>query len=293
MDFSSITVIIPCYIRSSTIKRVLDSVIDSARLASVRPSIIIIDDNSHSHETSSLVELCAYYPMVRVLHNAENMGSNKSRMIGLSCLQTDWFCFLDSDDFWSINFLAISRDLCKISGWSNVGFYRLGRHLSTYHAPCQEVDPGNALCQLLLAKNHFRTSCMTFSKRVLSSLCWHAHIPKYQDWILSLDLLKSGFYPSVCTKPLVYAGTTSSCRISTQISPRHSIISVFSQQTLNRYGYPPVLGSILMARALFTNDHDLYNYSLYFNPHSAVAYSLYAFSVIRQIFSLRHLPSHI
>ena len=90
-----LTVIIPVYNTEKYIKRCIDSVLNQS-LKYIK--IIIINDAS-TDLSSSIIHNFASYEQVEIIENSRNIGQGESRNIGLDLVDTDYFCFLDSDDW--------------------------------------------------------------------------------------------------------------------------------------------------------------------------------------------------
>lgn len=89
----SISAIIPCFNRASTLPRALDSVLQQS---SAVAEIIVVDDGS-SDETAAI--LSAYGSQIQVLKQS-NQGVSVARNNGIAAATGDWIALLDSDDEW-------------------------------------------------------------------------------------------------------------------------------------------------------------------------------------------------
>lgn len=88
-----LTVIIPVYNTEKYIKRCIDSILNQS-FKYIK--IIIINDNS-TDRSSSIIHKFSSYEQVKIIENSYNIGQGESRNIGLNLVDTDYFCFLDSD----------------------------------------------------------------------------------------------------------------------------------------------------------------------------------------------------
>ncbi len=105
----NVSVIIPLYNSSSTLRRALDSVYAQSLLPR---EIIVVDDGSDDWEQSSLIAVS--YPdsvSIRFIHKDKNQGVSPARNIGVSAALYRYLAFLDSDDIWYKNKLAIQYGL--------------------------------------------------------------------------------------------------------------------------------------------------------------------------------------
>jgi glycosyltransferase involved in cell wall biosynthesis len=104
-----VTVIVPAYNSSSTLRRALDSVYNQ----SLPPrEIIVVDDGSGDWEKSQ--SIATSYPdkiAVHFIHLNENQGPSTARNIGIISALGRYVAFLDSDDIWFREKLAIQYRL--------------------------------------------------------------------------------------------------------------------------------------------------------------------------------------
>ncbi|MDT3680724.1 MAG: glycosyltransferase family A protein [Burkholderiaceae bacterium] len=107
IDGISISVVIPTYNRSHCIGAAIDSV-----LAQTLPAceVIVVDDGSID-DTRERVE--AYGGKVRYLFQP-NAGVSSARNAGLRAARGDWIAFLDSDDEWAPDKLALQAAELKL-----------------------------------------------------------------------------------------------------------------------------------------------------------------------------------
>lgn len=118
-----VSVVIPCFQCSTTIKRAIDSVI----LQTLRPKeVILVDDASGDETVKILDEFEKSYAWVEVVTLDENQGPGNARNIGWEASSQPYVAFLDADDTWhpkkiEIQYrymrenpdIAISGHLCK------------------------------------------------------------------------------------------------------------------------------------------------------------------------------------
>ena len=94
-----ITVIIPSYNRYSVLKRALHSVYAQTH----SPSEVIVIDDGSTDETSKIQK---EFPSIKYLYK-KNGGVSSARNIGIKNAKYEWIAFLDSDDEWVENKLAL------------------------------------------------------------------------------------------------------------------------------------------------------------------------------------------
>ncbi len=93
MAVSRVSVIIPTFNRSHTLRKALDSVLSQTYRAD---SIIVIDDGSIDGTPQVIGE---HYPDLTYIKQ-KNRGVSTARNKGIGMTDTDWLAFLDSDDEW-------------------------------------------------------------------------------------------------------------------------------------------------------------------------------------------------
>lgn len=99
------SVIIPVYNRAHSIGAAIRSVLDQTRAAD---EIIIVDDGSTDDLDAALAPFLSRILLVR----QDNAGVAAARNAGVARATGDWLTFLDSDDLWTAEHLAMAeRDL--------------------------------------------------------------------------------------------------------------------------------------------------------------------------------------
>jgi len=88
-----ISLIIPSYNRSNSLKRALQSVLSQSLL----PNEIIVVDDGSSDNTADMLR--HDFPQVTYLYQA-NKGVSSARNLGIKHSTGDWIALLDSDDTW-------------------------------------------------------------------------------------------------------------------------------------------------------------------------------------------------
>jgi glycosyltransferase involved in cell wall biosynthesis len=103
MPFFSI--IIPTYNRSKKLKQAIDSVLAQTFTDF---EILVMDDGS----TDDTPEIIAEYKDQRIIYqwDTNSGGPARPRNRGLKIAKGEWICFLDADDWWTLNKLEICID---------------------------------------------------------------------------------------------------------------------------------------------------------------------------------------
>jgi glycosyltransferase involved in cell wall biosynthesis len=122
-----ISVIMPCFNSELSIVQSVDSVLQQTYK---NLELLIIDDGSTDSTNQILHSIVARDHRVR-LFTQENLGPSAARNKGLRKSNGSYIAFLDSDDYWSLDFLEklekalLSRSNNKFTlaycGWQNIG----------------------------------------------------------------------------------------------------------------------------------------------------------------------------
>jgi glycosyltransferase involved in cell wall biosynthesis len=99
-----ISVIIPTYNRASFLEKTIKSVLNQTKEVD---ELIVIDDGSKDNTK----EIVKKYNIKYIFQ--ENSGVSSARNCGIKNSKNDWICFLDSDDIWELDKIAIQSDFHK------------------------------------------------------------------------------------------------------------------------------------------------------------------------------------
>lgn len=106
-----VTVVIPCHACAATIERAVTSVVSQTRGPA---EIILIDDASTDHTWTKLTELASAYPgWIKLLRHEKNQGVANARNAGWAAASQPYIAFLDADDAWHPEKLAIQYAYMK------------------------------------------------------------------------------------------------------------------------------------------------------------------------------------
>ena len=98
-----ISVVIPTYNRYEVLKRALTSVFAQT----YQPSEVIVIDDGSTDETSQIIQ---DFPSI-IYRFQNNAGVSSARNLGISLCSCEWIAFLDSDDAWHEEKLALHVSL--------------------------------------------------------------------------------------------------------------------------------------------------------------------------------------
>jgi glycosyltransferase involved in cell wall biosynthesis len=101
-----VSVVIPCYRCADIIQRAVESV---ARQTSSPAEVILVDDGSGDNTLATLRELQARYgmPWIKVIALDQNRGVSVARNRGWDSAAGDYVAFLDADDAWHPEKIAV------------------------------------------------------------------------------------------------------------------------------------------------------------------------------------------
>jgi glycosyltransferase involved in cell wall biosynthesis len=110
-----ISVVIPAYNRERTIGRAIESALGQSRPPA---EILVVDDGSTDGTAEAIA---AYGNHVRYVHQP-NGGASAARNHGVARAVAPWVAFLDSDDHWLDDHLAVMAEAISATG-GMAGFY--------------------------------------------------------------------------------------------------------------------------------------------------------------------------
>lgn len=186
----SISVIIPTYNRSHTIKKCLDSVFNQTYKVN---EIIVVDDCS----TDNTIDILnSYEDQITVLQTEINSGAQVARNKGIKAANSNWIAFLDSDDEWLLD--KIEKQISELQN-SNFNYFTLvhGNCIvnnfakkNKYIWTLDQIEGDNVYDQLLSKSGTLFPSIMT-SKVALEKIGYlDESVISYQEWDTAIRLSK-------------------------------------------------------------------------------------------------------
>ena len=171
-----VSVVVPMYNAAASIRRTLDSV-----LAQTYPSfeVIVIDDGS-SDDSAACV--ASHHPDVRLLRQERNAGAAAAANRGVAAAQGELIAFLDSDDLWSPDKLALQVEDFDdhpeaVLSFTDITYGRSG--IGTLYSWLYPIDPGR-LPEQLMEENPALPSAVMVRKSDF------ARVGGYAEEVLSL-----------------------------------------------------------------------------------------------------------
>jgi glycosyltransferase involved in cell wall biosynthesis len=112
-NYVPVTVVVPCFRCKETIQRAVKSVWKQTR----RPSeVILIDDASGDGTLAALHSLSVEYPnWIKIITFEKNKGCASARNAGWNAATEEYIAFLDADDSWHPEKLAVQYDIMRMN----------------------------------------------------------------------------------------------------------------------------------------------------------------------------------
>ncbi len=202
----SISVVIPCYRCTATISRAIASV----AAQTLRPQeVILVDDASHDGTLAELHRLQQHYgtDWITVLAQTENQGPGVARNKGWNAATSEFIAFLDADDSWHPEKLALQR--AQFEHYPH--FAGLGHRVSVVDTGQQAKHDKTTSEQLkvsqvsfaqLLRSNVFVTSSMMLRREITERFAEDKYYS--EDYLLWLTLVAQGVNLGTSNAQLTY-----------------------------------------------------------------------------------------
>lgn len=188
---SEITVIIPAYNAARFLRRTLDSV----AAQQVQPAAIVVADDGSSDDTVAVAELFAAEHLgcvTRVLREPHR-GPGAARNAAVRAATTPWLAFLDSDDLWNPDKLAVV--LAEMAVHPEVNFFchdqtiRFLDGTSRVTNLAAAFDPARPITHQLWQANRFMTSAVVCRRElVVAAGAFDETLKSAQDYELWLRM---------------------------------------------------------------------------------------------------------
>jgi glycosyltransferase involved in cell wall biosynthesis len=175
-----VSVIIPFYNRINYVKRAVESVINQSYFDW---EIILIDDCSLDKLDIQYEFSIDHLSKIKLITNKQNLGPGLSRQAGLDVAIGEYVCFLDSDDFYHLDFLLKTMQGLLLAP-KTVGAYCIT--VSTNGRVNRWSDhPANSIMPDLFIRNRpWETSSWLWRKAEIA--VW-TNLRTNEDWLFELD----------------------------------------------------------------------------------------------------------
>ena len=110
MKAASVTVVVPTFNRASTIEAALRSI---QRQTRTDWEAIVVDDGSVDSGPDRVARLSREDSRIKLIRHGHNRGAQAARNTGIDAARTAWIAFLDSDDKWMPQSLALRLDAAE------------------------------------------------------------------------------------------------------------------------------------------------------------------------------------
>ncbi|BBN80400.1 fucosyltransferase [Pseudoalteromonas sp. A25] len=163
----NISVVIPLFNKAEHVVRAVESVLQQT--VPVK-EVIVVDDGSEDGGATK-VESLKYQNVL--IHRQANHGVSHARNVGISLASGDFVAFLDADDYWLPNFIALITELRQL--------YPAGKLLCTGYEFKTKLGTKRAINSKLLAPHgliddYFRACCNEDLPITASSVCIEKNI---------------------------------------------------------------------------------------------------------------------
>ncbi len=249
-DVPFFSVVIPTYNRKKLVSEAIQSVFEQSFKSF---EIIVVDDGSSDGTEKLLKDLCFNINYIK----QKNSGVSIARNNGITHAKGKYICYLDSDDLWHKDKLAILYDICREYNLCDVIFHDFHKHnlmlakpyslsnsqmfpyiFDIYDKVNDEVWLANtgSSFELLLKGYPLYPSTVCIKKRIHDNYRWDPGVLKSEDFNLFLKL-------SLCSRFLYLDRSLTTIRV-------HQSNKSSDLLTKNRI----VLDTIKMISMLYCND---------------------------------------
>jgi glycosyltransferase involved in cell wall biosynthesis len=189
-----VSIVIPTYSRPTHLKRAIQSVLGQTYS---NIEIIVVDDNGINTENQKLTvkilsEFDNYENIIYHAHESNQNGS-AARNTGVQCSRGEYIGFLDDDDEFHSEKIAIQMTTLQNSNENNISgvycnIYLIGKHRK-YSIINQ--DNGNFVEKLLTGNIRVNSSTLLIKKKVFNELNgFDESFKRHQDWEFLIRLYR-------------------------------------------------------------------------------------------------------
>lgn len=192
-----VSVVIPCYNRAGIVGQAIGSVLNQT----LPPKEVIVVDDGSTDESADVA--ASFGDSVKVIRT-QNRGPSAARNTGIAEARGEWVAFLDSDDFWVPDKLALQYEASKAFPTSDLIFCdtavfegSVTRMISRFALGgiygLELIRRGNflefdrSIFVTMLTQSRVITSAVV-ARRKLPELRYPENLKSSEDWALWLDL---------------------------------------------------------------------------------------------------------
>lgn len=201
---TEISVIIPVYNVQDFLKDCIDSVIAQTFK---NYEIILVDDGS-TDDSGKICDQYNIYKNVQV-HHTSNQGLSEARNTGLNFAMGKYVCFIDSDDFVTVNYLQTLYDLIQDDSMISIVPSKLVPQNVNFNMQNVDIDIKNSqkinsevALEKMLSRDDFGVAAWgkLFDKRLFNDVKWPKNkifedlitVPKLFDKANNVKFLRGG-----------------------------------------------------------------------------------------------------
>jgi glycosyltransferase involved in cell wall biosynthesis len=197
-----VSVVIPAFNRADCLPAAVASI---QAQSYQRWELIVVDDGSTDDTAAVAERLAVADPRLRVLRRGRNRGAQAARNAGVEAARGEWIAFLDSDDVWLPDSLALRLQLATETGVSVVhsACERRGEDgvLTEYQIPAMS---GRVYGALLLREGPMFQSLLVRRDALRTIGGLDERIVAFQEWDTALSLAKHYEFGYVPTSTFVW-----------------------------------------------------------------------------------------
>jgi len=188
-----VSIVLPTYKRSAKLKATIDSVFQQTY---GNWELIVVDDNHpsdpHAQQTERVVRDYRDHPNVVLIKHPANRGACAARNTGIAAARGQYIAFLDDDDIWAANKLALQvqeLDRNSEAGFAYCDLVCVDSTSGTRQVIHFGLSKDDLFVDLLKRGGGICTSALLVRKEVLMAVGgFDASLPSYQDYDLLLRL---------------------------------------------------------------------------------------------------------
>lgn len=180
-----VSIITPIFNSSTTIKETILSVLNQTY---TDWELILVDDCSTDESIRIIEDIIADDSRIKLIRRKWNAGAAVTRNRGIQQAVGRYICFLDSDDLWERNKLAVQVQFMKSNNYALT--YSSYRHINPDGAAIKTISAPNSVNYKQLLKT-CSIGCLTamYDSKLLGKV-YMPNIRRRQDYGLWLEILK-------------------------------------------------------------------------------------------------------
>lgn len=231
-----VSVIVPVYNVEQYLDQCVKSILDQDY---ENLEIILVDDGSTDSSGKMCDQWASRDKRIKVIHKV-NGGLSDARNTGLKCAHGDYFCFIDSDDLVSEDFVSY---LYQIINDYNVGIAACGivhffesRELNS-KSDCRVriLTSNEAICEMLYQTSFLVPACGKLYRRTcFDNICFPVGM-RFEDAAIMVDLFERAEGIALSAKQGYYYRHRADSITSSKFSPHDLDIIKIANKYLRRF----------------------------------------------------------